>query len=327
MDLLDRLSLDVPVGQAGMGGGLAGPELAAAVAVAGGLGTLGLAPCGELRRSIARVRESAPGRAVAVNLLTPFLRRSHVSVCVRAGVGVAVVAFGGDRELVDELREAGIFVFVMVGTDEQARRAVFWGADGLIAQGCEAGGHLCGTIAALKFLPRALSVADGRPVLLAGGIATGSDTRAALAAGAGGVIAGTRFLLTHESRAHRDYQQRILAADRTIRTTLFGLGGPAPHRVIPNAATARWCNAEGTATVMPRMINGGSAFLAKLPSATAVARMQSAGLPLFAPVASTMGMPASAVDRTACYAGESALRMSSVTSAAEAVAALSPGGQ
>lgn len=215
----------------------------------------------------------------------------------------------------------------MVGTDEQARRAVFWGADGLIAQGCEAGGHLCGTIAALKFLPRALSVADGRPVLLAGGIATGSDTRTALAAGAGGVIAGTRFLLTHESRAHRDYQQRILAADRTIRTTLFGLGWPAPHRVIPNAATARWCNTDGTATVMPRMINGGSAFLAKLPSTTAVARMQSAGLPLFSPVAPTMGMPASAVDRTACYAGESALRMSSVTSAAEAVAALSPGGR
>ena len=310
-----------------MGGGLAGPELAAAVAAAGGLGTLGLAPCGELRRSIAQVRESAPGRAVAVNLLTPFLRRSQVSTCVRAGVDVAVVAFGGDRALVDELREAGIFVFVMVGTDEQARRAVIWGADGLIAQGGEAGGHLSGTIAALKFLPRAMSVADGRPVLLAGGIATGSDTRTALAAGANGVIAGTRFLLTHESRAHPDYQRRVLAADRTIRTILFGLGWPAPHRVIPNAATERWCDTDGTAKTMPRIVNGRSAFLAKLPSTTAVARMQRAGLPLFSPIAPVVGMPSSAVDRTACYAGESALRMSSVTSAAAAVAELSPGGQ
>ena len=139
MDLLDRLRLEVPVGQAGMGGGLAGPELAAAVASAGGLATLGLAPPDELRESIRQVRDGAPGRAVVVNLLTPFLRRRHVSECVNSRIDAAVVAFGGDRALVDELRDAGVFVFVMVGTEEQARRAVFWGADGLIAQGCEAG--------------------------------------------------------------------------------------------------------------------------------------------------------------------------------------------
>ena len=249
-----------------MGGGLAGPELAAAVAEAGGLGTLGLAPHTELRESITRVRECAPGRAVAVNLLTPFLRRSHVSVCVRARVEAAVVAFGGDRELVDELRAAGIFVLVMVGTPDQARRAIGWGADGLIAQGGEAGGHLSGTTEALQFLPRALAIADGRPVLLAGGIATAADTQAALAAGASGVIAGTRFLLTHESRAHPKYQRRVLAADKTLRTMLFGLGWPAPHRVIPNAATERWCNGDGTAKPVTRAITRGSAFLAKFPA-------------------------------------------------------------
>lgn len=236
------------------------------------------------------------------------------------------MAFGGDRELVGELGEAGVFVFVMVGTEDQARRAIAWGADGLIAQGGEAGGHLCGTTEALEFLPRALAVADGRPVLLAGGIATGSDTGAALAAGASGVIAGTRFLLTHESRAHPEYQHRILAADRTIRTMLFGLGWPAPHRVIPNAATERWCHLDGTAKGFPRSINVGSAFLARLPATTSVLRMQNPRLPLFSPVAPTAGMPASAVDRAACYAGETALRMNSVTSARQAVADLSPGG-
>ena len=307
-----------------MGGGLAGPELAVAVAGAGGLGTLGLAPADELRDSVARVRECAPDRAVAVNLLTPFLRRSHVAVCVNSRIDAAVVAFGGDRALVDELRGAGIFVFVMVGTDEGARRAVFWGADGLIAQGCEAGGHLCGTTAALRFLPRALAFADGRPVLLAGGIATGEDTRAALAAGASGVIAGTRFLLTHESRAHPEYQRRILAARKTIRTTLFGLGWPAPHRVIANAATERWCRDDGTAKVAPRLINARSAVLAKLPATASAFRIQTPRLPLFSPIAPTVGMPASAVDRTACYAGETALRMSSVTSARQAVADLAP---
>jgi nitronate monooxygenase len=327
MDLLDRLRLDVPVGQAGMGGGLAGPELAAAVADAGGLGTLGLAPVSELRESIAHVREVAPDRAVAVNLLTPFLRRSHVSACVGERIDVAVVAFGGDRELVDELRAAGIFVFVMVGTHEQARRAIFWNADALIAQGGEAGGHLSGTTEALQFLPRAIAVADGRPVFLAGGVASGADTRAALAAGASGVVAGTRFLLTTESRAHPEYQRRVLAADRTFSTTLFGLGWPAPHRVIPNAATERWCHPDGTAKAVTRAITRGSAILAKLPATTAAVKLQNPRLPMFSPIAPTAGMPASAVDRTACYAGESALRMTSVTSARQAVADLSPGGQ
>jgi NAD(P)H-dependent flavin oxidoreductase YrpB (nitropropane dioxygenase family) len=237
------------------------------------------------------------------------------------------VAFGGDRELVDELGAAGVFVLVMVGTQDQARRAIQWGADGLIAQGGEAGGHLSGTTDALRFLPRAIAIANGRPVLLAGGIATGADTRAALSAGADGVVAGTRFLLTHESRAHPEYQRRVLTADRTFRTMLFGLGWPAPHRVIPNAATERWCHADGTAKAVARVITRGSAILAKLPATTAALKLQTPGLPVFSPIAPTVGMPASAVDRAACYAGDSALRMTSVTSARQAVADLSPGGQ
>ena len=80
-----------------MGGGLAGPELAAAVAAAGGLGTLGLLPPEELREAIHQVRDAAPDRLVAVNLLMPFVRRSHVRVCVESGIDVAVIAFGMDR--------------------------------------------------------------------------------------------------------------------------------------------------------------------------------------------------------------------------------------
>ena len=64
------------------------------------------------------------------------------------------MAFGIDRAMIARLTERGVFVFVMVGTEEQARRAIAWGADGLIAQGCEAGGHIAGDTAALTFLPR-----------------------------------------------------------------------------------------------------------------------------------------------------------------------------
>ena len=113
----------------------------------------------------------------------------------------------------------------------------------------------------------------------------------------------------------------------TIRTNLFGLSWPAPHRVIPNAATDRWCRADGSAKAVPRLINGGSAFLARLPATSSVLRLQAPRMPLFSPIAPTVGMPASAVDRAACYAGQSVLRMNSVTSARQAVAELAAGGQ
>src|SRR4051794_29296835 len=110
-----------------MGGGLAGPELAAAVAAAGGLGTLGLLPPAELRAAFRQVRDTVPDRAVAVNLLMPFVRRAHVDVCLQERIDVAVIAFGMDRELLRRLPEQGVFVFVMVGSEEQARQACVWG--------------------------------------------------------------------------------------------------------------------------------------------------------------------------------------------------------
>jgi len=188
VDILDRLRMDVPVAQAGMGGGLAGPELATAVAQAGGLGTLGWVPADWLRASIQQFRDGAGDRAITVNLLMPFVHRRDVEVCVQSRIDAAVIAFGGDRGLVQELKEAGVFVFVMVGTEDQVHRAVDWDVDGLIAQGGEAGGHLTGSTPALEFLPVARKFAAERPVFLAGGIATGKDTREALAGGADAVV-------------------------------------------------------------------------------------------------------------------------------------------
>jgi NAD(P)H-dependent flavin oxidoreductase YrpB (nitropropane dioxygenase family) len=214
------------------------------------------------------------------------------------------MAFGIDRALLQRLKEHRVFVFVMVGTEDVARRAIAIGADGLIAQGGEAGGHLCGDTPSLVFLPKALAIAGGRPVLLAGGIAAAADTRTALAAGANGVVAGTRFLLTHEARAHPEYQRRILAADKTFRTMLFGLGWPAPHRVVANAATRRWCHDDG---------------------ADSAIRLQAPRLPLFTPAAPMVDMPESSVDRAALYDGDTVLRLGSVISAGQAVADLAPG--
>jgi NAD(P)H-dependent flavin oxidoreductase YrpB (nitropropane dioxygenase family) len=325
-DLCDRLRLDAPVVQAGMGGGVAGAGLAAAVAAAGGLGTLGLAAPDALRTGFDRMRQQAPGRAVAVNLLMPFARRRHVAACVAGGVDVAVLFYGGDAPLVAELHGAGVYVMVQVGTRAEAVAAVSWGVDALVAQGAEAGGHLLGQQPALEVLAEVLPVAGGRPVLLAGGIATGADTAAALAAGAAGVVAGTRFLLTEESRAHPLYKQRVLGAHETIETTLFGFGWPARHRVVPNAATRRWLDATGAVRRAPAMLNAMSAPVSRLLGdavAASVPRFQRAGVPLLSPAPPLAGMSDEVVEATPLYAGTTAARIDTVVPAAEAVALLS----
>jgi NAD(P)H-dependent flavin oxidoreductase YrpB (nitropropane dioxygenase family) len=327
MDVLDRLRLDHPVLQAGLGGGIAGVELAAAVAAAGGLGTLGLASPDSWSAAFGRIREQAPGRAVAVNLLMPFVRRRHVEACVAGGVDAAVLFFGGDAALVRTLHEAGVLVLVQVGTESEAARAVAWGADGLIAQGVEAGGHLLGRAPALAFLPVARRVASGRPVFVAGGIADSRDTAAALAAGASGVVAGTRFLLTDESRAHPAYRQRVLEAKDTVETTLFGFGWPARHRVVANAATRRWLRTDGSVRRLATAINAPSARLGRFVPDAVAARLptlQRARLPVLSPAPPLAGMPDDTVEHTPLYAGDTALRIDRVVPAAEAVAMLAP---
>lgn len=322
MDLIDRLRLDVPVLQAGMGGGVSGPRLAGAVAAAGGLGTLALTSPRRLRAGIASVREQAPGRAIAVNLLMPFVRKRHIAACVAERIDVAILFFGGSAALVAELHAVGTFVMAQVGTVQEAAVVLAWGVDGLIAQGIEAGGHLLGREPGLAFLARVLPLAGARPVLLAGGMVDASDTRAALAAGAAGIVAGTRFMLTPEADAHPLYQQRVLAANATLETTLFGFGWAARHRVVANAATARWCRGDGSVRSVPAFLNRMSAPLSHVINDALITRLpglQRAWLPMLAAAPPLLGMSAATVDSAPLYAGESALRMSTIISAKAAV--------
>jgi nitronate monooxygenase len=219
-------------------------------------------------------------------------------------------------------------VFHTVGTRAEAKRAVAEGADGLVVQGIEAGGHLVGVEPALVALERIRDLAAGRPIALAGGIADASDVRRALDAGADAAVAGTRFLLTHESGAHPAYRQAVLDADRTLETQLFGLGWPMRHRVVPNAATERWCR---TGTLVPRglgLLQRLSVPIARLPMSLTAAtiKAQRAGLPIFGPSPPVAGMPESVVASSALYAGETAMRIESVLSAADAVRALAGAG-
>ena len=159
-------------------------------------------------------------------------------------------------ELIEKVHSYGMkFVPWTVNELEDMKRLISWGVDGLIAQGAEAGGHLLGVEPALEFATRALEVAGERPVFVAGGIADAADVRAVLDTGAAGAVAGTRFLLTDESAAHPDYKRRVLAATRTVETTLFGMGWPARHRVVENGATSRWLSPSGEVRPVPDRIN------------------------------------------------------------------------
>jgi NAD(P)H-dependent flavin oxidoreductase YrpB (nitropropane dioxygenase family) len=321
-DSLERLGLERPLVQAGMGGGVAGGDLAGAVSAAGALGTVGMMAPAAFAAALDRARERAPGRPVAANLLVPFIRSAHVRACLQAKVALVVLHGGLSVGWTSRLRQGGATVFVTVGTKTEALRALAAGADGLVVQGIEAGGHLLAVEPLERALASVLDVAGEAPIFAAGGVASARDVRRLLDAGATAAVAGTRFLLTDESAAHPLYTQRLLAADRTFTTLLFGLGWPRLHRVIANEATDRWCRNSGLGPAPVRFAGRLSAPLGRLvPLAVmgALAVRQRPGLPLFSPSLPLAGMPDRTVEVTALYAGETVGRLHDVISAAQVV--------
>ncbi len=315
-DRFDLRTLDAPIVQAGMGG-VARHELAAAVSQAGGLGTIAGVRAdiaGELRA--VRTRTNRP---VSVNLLLPFLQPGDAEAAAKADV--VVTFWGTPRRLTP-----GAWIH-QCGSVEEAQQAAAAGADAVIAQGVEAGGHVRGTTPMLELVERVRMAVDV-PVLGAGGLVDADGVADVLAAGAVAAVVGTRFLLSPECRAHPEYKQRCLDADRTILTELFGLGWPdAPHRVIPNEATRRWLGADPRGPRWIRTANRATHRLATRIPPALQERATSAQRPWFAllgPQPPTAGAPERCVDAGPLYAGEGVTRIADVRPAAELVAALTP---
>lgn len=328
MDLRSRLSIEHPVLQAGMGSGLSGAELAVAVSGAGGLGTVGFSPPRHFEHEIGRTKSVLGGKAYAANLLMPFVHRDHVRACVMHKVPVVTLFFGFNADVMRALKDAGTCVIYQVGSEKEAERVVAAGADGLIVQGHEAGGHVRGTERLETLLPRIRARFSGIPVIAAGGIWDRHSAAHARAMGADGVSCGTRFLLTDESRAHPVYKSRLLAADHTVVTTLFGMGWPAPHRVVPNLALRRWCDESGRPRAGIRALNWLSRFgasLMPLEQAHKIALSQRTGRPLYTPEALVVGMDPQLIEVTAAYAGECVSHITALWPAARVVDELAKG--
>ena len=319
MNFLDRLGIERPLFQAGMGGGLSRHELAAAVSQAGGLGTIGFLSPDDLRAEIAVARRLTD-RPVAVNLLLPFSRSAHFEAASQADV---VVTFWGRPRR----RTAKLWIH-QCGSVAEALEAQRAGADAVIAQGSEAGGHVRGTMPAVSLLAAVRqSVSDTYPVLSAGGVAEPADLKGRLDAGADAVVCGTRFLMSEESGAHPEYKARLLDAQETFTTQLFGAGWPGRHRVVANQATRRWLRDDPLGPSWLLALQRASApALARMPMSwqARLAAQQTPGRPLFGPVAATVGAPASLLEAGPLYAGECISRISDIRPAGDLVRELAP---
>ncbi|WP_193175281.1 NAD(P)H-dependent flavin oxidoreductase [Oricola nitratireducens] len=243
--LCDTLGCDVPILLAGMGG-VSRWELAAAVANAGGYAMLGMVrEDPDLIASEVAALRAATDRTFAVNLIPaatdPGLLDRQIGRCIDLGVTDFTFFWDVMPEVVTRVKSAGCRVLYQVGTLKAAREAEDAGADVLIAQGVEAGGHVHGRLGAFVLLEKILRKVQV-PVVASGGIATGAGLAAALTMGAQGIQCGTAFLATTESFAHDYHKERVVAAQasETVLTDIFVLNWPpqAAVRVIANSVTA-----------------------------------------------------------------------------------------
>ncbi|TXH33477.1 MAG: nitronate monooxygenase [Rhodospirillaceae bacterium] len=234
-----------PIISAGMGGP-ARSELAAAVSAAGGFGLLGMVRESPelIAQEIAAVRQRTD-RPFGVNLIpfatAPDLLEAELQVCFAERVPAMCYFWQVYPDLIARTKQAGCKVLYQVGTLEDAVAAADAGADAIIVQGVEAGGHVRGSLPLMELLP-AVAKAVKVPIAASGGIVDGVGLAASLAMGAHGVHCGTVFLATPESFAHDYHKQRIVEAgpEDTVHTDLFAINWPphSPVRVLKNSVTA-----------------------------------------------------------------------------------------
>jgi nitronate monooxygenase len=241
----EMLGCRLPIQQAPMGGVSSVPQLAAAVAAAGGTGMVsGVRQSPDALAVMLDGLPSPPGGAIGVNFLVPFIEdRAVVEVAASRAPLVDFFWADPDPVLVALVHEQGALAAWQVGAVDEARAAVAAGCDIVVAQGVEAGGHLRGRLGLLPLVDLVLDAVDV-PVVAAGGLATARSVAAILAAGADAARVGTRLIATHEAEAegaHREYVEALVraGAEDTTVTEAFSLMWPsAPHRVLSSCVAA-----------------------------------------------------------------------------------------
>jgi nitronate monooxygenase len=249
--LTEMFGIDHPVVLAPMGG-VAGGGLTAAVSEGGGLGMIGAGRGGlgwlERECGVARAATSKPW---GIGFLTWAIGPQAVEAAIEQSPAAIMLSFGDPSPFAETIRAAGIPLMVQVTTMDEARRALDVGANIVVAQGSEAGGHGGGR-ATLPFVPAVVDIADTTPVLAAGGIGDGRGLAAALVLGASGAVIGTRFEATNEALLDAEESKAITTAEAadTVRGRVLDIaadaGWPARYtaRTLRNGFTDAWLGRE-----------------------------------------------------------------------------------
>lgn len=224
--------------------GVAQPRLCAAVAEAGGIGTVAMAgaSAADVADRAAAVR-SLTEQPFSANFISWILGNdpSPIDAALEAGVASITLSFGDPSPFVDRVHEAGALLMSQVQTLEAARRSADVGADVIIAQGNAAGGHT-GVMPLLPLLPQIVDVVGGIPVLAAGGIGDGRGLAAVMALGAQGVLMGTRFIVAAEAESQwAQLPDQVIAAsaDDSVWTTAIDITNGGGQSLWPEGIGAR----------------------------------------------------------------------------------------
>ena len=212
------------------------PDLAIAVCRAGGIGALaaGILSTEALRQAVDTIQANTD-LPFNVNFVSFLVQPEQLAVCIDCRVPIVSFHWGlPPSHYLKQLRDAGIKIWVQVGSVSAAQEAVAAGAACIVAQGNEAGGHNYAGPPLCELLPAVVKAVSPVPVLAAGGIVTAQQVAAALSIGAAGVSIGTRFIASPEAYAHEDYKRLLIETEQTRLTSLYGQEIPHfnPMRVL-----------------------------------------------------------------------------------------------
>ena len=241
-EVTELLGIEYPIIQGGMAW-VAEYHLAAGVSNAGGLGLIGAAnaPAEWVREQI-REAKKLTDKPFGVNIMLMSSYADEVAkVVAEEGVKVVTTGAGNPEKYMELWKNAGIKVIPVVASVALARRMERCGADALVAEGCESGGHI-GETTTMVLVPQVVDAVK-IPVIAAGGIADGRGVAAAFMLGARGVQMGTHFVVTKESIVHENYKQAILKA-KDIDTRVTGRSTGHPVRVLRNQVTRKYLDME-----------------------------------------------------------------------------------
>lgn len=309
-DLLEILGAQKPILSAPMAGA-AGPKLIAGVCNAGGYGVTPLwtkSPT-DVVSGIEDLR-ALTNQNFAVNLNLSFPYEDQLEACIDQGVHGVSLFWGMEPKAIERAKAGGLVVLVSVGCAAEAKVAADAGADIVVAQGWEAGGHVWGQVSTIALVPAVVDAVD-IPVVAAGGIADGRSMAAAMMLGASGVWVGTRLLASEEATIHETYRARLLdasEADTQWSHDLYDVDWPdAPHRALINSTSRVWQEAGSSA---PGKRPNENQVIGHRPTGEPVVRYQS-----YTPLPETSGE----VEAMSLWAGQSVAQIREISSTAQII--------